>query len=160
MLGLIKADAEEVEEGESWAYANELWKVGAHICILMAALPRGHEGSYVIVAGLWKHVAKGRIGEVPPGLSKSTLLMEEACKKPPHVTLCLLGKFKGETRTNHHLIALVNKTVSRLEPRWWIKKLISVCEVEGREQGPAFPTSDGMLALLMDYDAMLQRYLV
>jgi hypothetical protein len=67
----------------------------------MAALLRGHKGFYVKQAGLWKHVAKGGIGEVPLGPSKSTLLTEEACKKLPHLTLCILGKFKRETGTNH-----------------------------------------------------------
>jgi hypothetical protein len=116
MLGLIRAYTEEAEEVESWADANELWKVGAYICILTAALLRGHEGVYVELTGLQKHVAKGRIGEVPPGLSKSILLTEEACKKLSHVTLCILGNFKGETGTDHHLIAPANKTVSGLEP--------------------------------------------
>jgi hypothetical protein len=37
MLGLIKAHAKEAEEGDSQADANELWKVGAYICILTAA---------------------------------------------------------------------------------------------------------------------------
>ncbi len=96
---------------------------------------------------------------VPPGLNKSTLLSEEACQKLPHVAVCLLGQFKGETGTDHHLIALANKTVSGLRPRWWIEKLISVCESEGRMQGPAFATPDGKLALLVDYNAMFQKYL-
>jgi hypothetical protein len=43
MLGLIKVDAEEAEEGKSWADVNDLWKVGAYICILTAASLRGHE---------------------------------------------------------------------------------------------------------------------
>jgi hypothetical protein len=117
--------------------ANKLWKVGAYICILTAASLKGHEGFYVELAGLRRHIAKGRVGEVPPGLNKSTLLTEEACKKLPHITVCLLGKFKGETGSNHHLIALANEAVSGLEPQRWIKKLITVCESEGREQGPA-----------------------
>jgi hypothetical protein len=93
----------------------------------------------------------------PPGLNKSTLLTEEACKKLPHVTVCLLRKFKGETGTDYHLIALANETVSGLEPRWWIEKLMSVCELEGRERGPAFATPDRRLALSVDYDAMCSK---
>jgi hypothetical protein len=115
-LSLIMTDAEEVEEGESWANANELWKMCAYICILMAASLREHEGFYVELAGLWKHVDKGRVGEIPQGLNKSMLLTEEACNKLPYITVCLLGKFNGETGTDHHMMALANETVSGLEP--------------------------------------------
>ncbi len=78
----------------------------------MAASLRGHERFYVELAGLRKHMSKGRLGVVPPGLNKSTLLTEEACKNLPHVTVCLLGKFKGVTGTDHHLITLANETMS------------------------------------------------
>ncbi len=154
LLGLIKADAEEAEEEGPLVDANKLWKIGTYICILTTALLRGHKGFYVKLAGIRKHVAKGRIGEIPPGLNKSMLLSEEACKRLPHVTVCLLGKFKGETGTDHHMIALANETMSGLKPRWWIKKLISMCELEGRTQGPAFAMADGRLALWVDYNMM------
>ena len=74
--------------------------------------------------------------------------------------LCLLGKFKGETGIGHHLIALANKTVSGLQPHWWIEKLVPVCAQEGRDNGPAFATPDGELALSVDYDSMFRRYLL
>ncbi len=35
-----------------------------------------------------------------------------------------------------------------------------MCELDGREQGPAFAMPDGRLALLVDYVAMFRRYLV
>ena len=71
-----------------------------------------------------------------------------------------MGKFKGETGIDHHLITLANKTVSGLQPRWWIEKLVLVCGQEGRVNGPAFATPGGELALLVDFDAMFQRYLL
>jgi hypothetical protein len=104
------------EEGNSQADANDLWKVGSYICILTETSLRGHKGFYVELAGLWKHVSKGKLGVVPPVLNKSTLLTEEACKNLPHMMVCLLGKFKGETGINHHLIALANETISGLAP--------------------------------------------
>ena len=159
MLKLIKSNVAEAKEEGLSMDANKMWKVGAYICILTAASLQGHEGFYVELAGLRKHVAKGRTGEVPPGLNKSTLLSEEACKRLPHVTVCLLGQFKGETGTDHHLIALANETVSGLKPCWWIEKLISACESEGRTRGPAFAMADGDLALSVDYNAMFQKYL-
>ncbi len=110
--------------------------------------------------GLRKHLAKGRVGVVPAVFNKSILLTEEVCRNLPHVMLCLLGKFKGETGIGHHLIALANKTVSGLQPHWWIEKLVPVCAQEGRDNGPAFATPDGELALSVDYDSMFRRYLL
>jgi len=52
---------------------------------------------FLELAGLRKHVSKGRVGVVSGVLNKSTLLTQEVCRNLPHVTLCLLGKFKGET---------------------------------------------------------------
>jgi hypothetical protein len=88
------------------------------------------------------------------------LLTKEVSRNLLHVTVCLLGKFKGETGTNHHLIAIANGTILGLQPQWWIKKLVDVCASKGREHGPAFATPDGRLALSMDYDALFRRYLV
>jgi hypothetical protein len=116
LLDLIKIDAEEAEEAGAALEANELWKVGAYVCILTAALLRGHKGFYLELAGLQKHLSKGKMGIVPAVLNKSTLLTKEACRNLPHVTVCLLGKFKGETGIDHHLITLANKTVSGLQP--------------------------------------------
>ena len=91
---------------------------------------------------------------MPFPLDKSTLLTEEMCRNFPHVTICLLGKFKGETGTNHHLITIANETVSGLEPCWGIKKLVAVCELEGRVHELAFATLEGILALSVDYDSL------
>ena len=81
------------------------------------------------------------------------------CTNLPHVTICLLGKFKGETGVDHHLITVANETMSGLRPRWWLEKLLEVCEYEGRREGPAFATPDGVLASSPGYDAMFRRYL-
>ena len=154
LLILIKEDAEEAEVEGLTLDANELWKVGAYICILTAALLHGHEGSFMELAGLCNHLFKERVGTVPENLNKNTVLSEEMCRDLPHVTVCLLGNFKGETGTNHHLIALANETLSGLHPCWWIEKLVAVCKLEGRRRfGPAFATPEGRLALSVDYDA-------
>jgi hypothetical protein len=99
-------------------------------------------------------LAEERLGVVPAHLNKSTLLIEEMCKNLSHVSVCLLGKFKGETGTNHHLITIINETVSGLELRWWIKKLVAMCKLEGRVHRPTFATPEGQLALLVDYDTL------
>ena len=117
-LALMRSDVEEAKEAGSMAEADELWKVGAYVCILTAASLRGHEGFYLDLAGLCKHLAKGRLGVIPPGLSKSSPLTEEMCRDLLHVTICLLGKFKGESGTDHHMICVANDTISGLHPRW------------------------------------------
>jgi hypothetical protein len=129
------------------------------VCILTAALLRGHEGFYLDLAGVCRHLHKSKVGVIPIGIDKITTLTEEACLKLPHVAICLLGKFKGETGIDHHLITVANKTTSGLQPRWWLEKLMEVCQSEGRIDGPAFATAEGVLALSPDYDASFWQYL-
>ena len=81
-------------------------------------------------------------------------MTEEVCLRVPQFTVCLLGKFKGETGIDHHLITVASKTSSGLKPRWWLEKLVEVCESEGRVNGPAFAMPEGELASSPDYDAI------
>ena len=159
LLDFIDEDAKEAVRVDAIVEANELWKVGAYVCVLTVASLRGHEGFYLELAGMRKHMAKGRTGVVPTGLSKTTILTEEDCLRLPHVTICLLGKFKGETGVDHHLITVANETSSGLKARWWVEKLLEVCEYEGRFDGPAFASPNGQLASSPDYDAMFRKYL-
>jgi hypothetical protein len=126
LLKLIKVDAWEAEEAGSGMAANELWKIGAYVCMLTATLLQGHEGFYLDLAGLHKHLHKGKTGVILAGLDKNTVLSEEMCMNLPYVTISLLGKFKGETGVDHHLITVANETTSGLHPRWWIEKLTEV----------------------------------
>jgi hypothetical protein len=158
LLERINEDAKKAEWLGDGAGANELWKVGAYICLLTAASLRGHEGFYLDLARVSKHLAKGRVGTIPAGLNKSMVLMEEVCLKLPHVTICLLGNFKCKTCVDHHLIAVANKTLSRLSPRWWMEKLVAVCVDEGRFNDPAFAMPDGLLAVSPDYNAVFRKY--
>ena len=115
------------------------WNVCLHTHGRLAAWARG---VFLELAKLQKHLSKGMIGVVPIVLNKSTLLTKEACRNLPHVTVCLLGKFKGKTGIDHHLITLANETVLGLQPCWWIEKVVLVCEQEGRVNKPAFATPD------------------
>jgi hypothetical protein len=159
LLALIEEDAKEAERLGYKADANELWKVGAYVCVLTAASLRGHERFYLDLSRMHKHLHKGKFGVVLVGLNKSTILTEEICRKLPHVTICLLGKFKGETGVDHHLITLANETSSGLRPRWWMEKLVHVCDYEGRCNGPAFASANELLASSPDYDAVFRKYL-
>ena len=162
LLHLIKSDAQSADDSGHATDASYLWKVGAYVCILTAASLRGHEGFYVELAGLRNHLKKGKYGTIPADLAitKELILTEEVCANLPHVTLTLLGHFKGETRVDHHLIAIASATQSGLEPRWWIEKLVSVCASEGRDHGPAFANEHGQLASSPDYNSTFQGYLL
>jgi hypothetical protein len=162
LLYLIQSDALSAEQSGYVSDANCLWKVGAYVCVLAAASLRGHEGFYVKLAGLRQHLRKGRNGIIPPGLSitKEVVLSEEVCVNLPHVTVALMGHFKGETKADHHFIAIASVTQSGLEPRWWIEKLVAVCASEGRDHGPAFTDEHGQLASSPDYNSTFQGYLV
>jgi hypothetical protein len=159
LLGLIELDAAEAEALGSEEAANELWKAGACICVLTAASLRGHKGFYLDLAGMRKHLDKGRVGTIPPGINKNTVFLEEVCKNLPHITICLLGKFKGERGVDQHLIMVANETSSGLCPRWWMEKLVAVCGSEGRVDGPTFASPEGVLASSTYYDAMFRNYL-
>jgi hypothetical protein len=133
LLSLVTMDAEDAEELGFHADANKLWKVGAYVCILTAASLHGHEGFFVDLMGLQDNLSTGRFGVIPTGLviNKDMLFTEDICKDFSHVSVAMLGHFKGETGVDQHLISLANKSVSGLKTRWWIEKLVSVCKVEG-----------------------------
>jgi hypothetical protein len=122
---------------------------------------RGHEGFFVDLMGLQDNLSAGRFGVIPAGfvINKDTLFIEEICKDLPHVTVAMLGHFKGETGVDQHLISLANESVSGLKTRWWIEKLVSVCEAEGRVHGSAFASAYGVLASSADYNAVFRKYL-
>ena len=161
LLNLMNVDACDAAATGYISDANYLWKVGAYVCVLTAASLRGHEGFYVELAGLRKNLAKGKDGVIPVGLSitKEVILSESVCVHLPHVTVALMGHFKGETKVDHHLIAVASESQSGLEPRWWIEKLVQVCESEGRVHGPAFADEHGCLASSPDYNSTFQGYL-
>jgi hypothetical protein len=158
LLDVIAEDAREVERLDAIAAADKLWKVGSYVCVLTATLLRGHKGSYLDLAGMQKHISKGKDG-IPVGLNRSTVLTEEVCLQLPHVTICLLGKFKGKTGVDHHLITVANETSSGLCPRWGMEKLITVCKYKRRFDGLAFATPGGVLASSPDYDLVFRKYL-
>ena len=151
---------EDAEACEIEAEANELWKIGAYVTVVTAASLRGNEGFFMDLEGLLRHIGKGKNGSLPAeGITKSTLRSEDTCEALPHVVVCLLGKFKGRTGFDYHMINIASSTTSGLEPRWWIEKLLEVCAAEGRTQGPAFATPQGRLAASMDYDVTFKTYL-
>ena len=155
-IGLIREDALASPLRPESEY---LFKVGAFLTFCTAAALRGYEGFYLDLAPLIRHMERGRFGQVPSNLTKTTVLTEEECKNLPHVVLPLLGKFKGEHTVDHHMINVAHESVSGLEMRWWTDKLVEVCKAEGRTCGPAFAEPDGELASHADYNATFLEYL-
>jgi hypothetical protein len=72
LLELVAEDTMEAERLGSAAGLNELWKVGAYVRVLTAVSLCGHEGFYLDLAEMKKHMSKGTIGTIPLGLNKST----------------------------------------------------------------------------------------
>jgi hypothetical protein len=60
---------------------------------------------------------------------------------------------------DQHLITVAHETSLGLLLQWWMEKLVAVCGSEGRVDGPAFASPEGMLASSTDYDAMFWKYL-
>ena len=89
VLELVKEEAETLPA----ASANELYKFGAYLVGLQVGSLRGYEGFYVDLAGLHKNLSRGREGVLPANPMKKGTVLDNA----PHVVLCLMGKFKGET---------------------------------------------------------------
>jgi hypothetical protein len=161
MLDYISRDALALELEGDRAAANELWKMGAYYCVLTAGSLRSNEGFFLEVAGMNRHLSKGRNGVLPRGFEVKTnrLLTEAECKVLPHVAICLLGRFKGRVGFDHHIVNVASVTMSGLRPRWWLEKLMEVCRWEGRTEGPAFATPDGQLAVSSEYNAVFRKYL-
>ena len=156
LLDYIKTDAENAETVEE---ENELWKIGAFVCMVTSGSLRGYEGFYADLAGLKLNIHKGRDGVVPDNINADSILSEEAAHNLPHVPLCLIGNFKGEGGINYHMINVASESMSGLTPRFWVEKLIEVCDSEGRVSGPAFADAQGNLASSLDYDAVFRMYL-
>ena len=159
MVHAIKYIKDDAADSPSIDEANYLLKVGAFLTICTAASLRGYEGFYTELAGLRRFIHVGREGVVPHPLNKATVLTEEQCMALPHVVLPLLGKFKGEVGIDHHVINLANETMSGLQPRWWLEKLVEIADFEGRVGGPAFASPTGDLLRSADVDATFRAYL-
>ena len=152
LLGMIREEAESRCPGVA---RDMLFKVGAAIAVGVAGSLRGNEIFFLDLAGTRELLPRGKDGVVPPNpLKKGTNL-----KGAPYVHLALQGKFKGENNVRHHLIAVASFTMSGIQTRWWIEKLIAIREREGHTSGPAFADSTGRLANTREYNAVLRAFL-
>ena len=106
-LRRIQKDAEAAETVEE---ENQLWKIGAFVCVGTSSGLRGYKGFYLDLTGLRENLYHGRNGSVPPKLNRSTILSETVCRSLPHVAICLLRNSKGKDGINYHTINGANKS--------------------------------------------------
>ena len=135
--------------------AKELIKVGAALTVAQAGSLRGPEVFQLDLAGIRNHIKAGRDGILPDKpLDPGTDLFNA-----PYIYIALIGKFKGENGVREHLVPVASESMSGLQPRWWIERLIEVREREGCTSGPAFGNADGSVAMMSAYDDVLHQFL-
>ena len=144
VLELVKEEAQMLPSSS----ANELYKFGAYLVGL-------HESFYVDLAGLCKNLTRGREGVMPTNPMKKGTVLDNA----PHVVLCLMGKFKGETGHRYHMIALASETMTGIQTRWWLEKLVVVKEIGGQISKPAFSDVNGRLIPSVEFNDLFKHYL-
>ena len=105
------------------------------------------------------HLKKDRDRVVPPGFTRKTVLAENMVRSLHHVAICLLGNSKGEGGANYHTINVVDESMSGLQMMWWVEKLVSIADQEGRSWGPAFANANGRLAVGSKFDTVFRKYL-
>lgn len=95
-------------------------------------------------------------GEEAPlmSLTGTALHAQEGAMHPtlPHVVVALLGRFKMEVSEKYHLMPLVLKTESGLEPAKWIYRMIQWYERGGESRGWVFRNKVGARAKASDYE--------
>jgi len=101
------------------------------------------------LSALRKHIHLGRGEIVPPNPMKAGTDLSTA----PHVIIT------GELGYKYHLMSLASTTTSGIELRWWFETLIRIREEEGCITGPAFGHKDGTVALMREYEDILQHFL-
>lgn len=131
MLDMIKADASIALSRER---ANELYRCGAAIAVGLMGSLRGPEIWMLDLAGIRKHIEKGKRGVIPfKPLAPGTDLSDA-----PHVCIVLVGRLKRTPQPKTYIMSLASTSRSGVELRWWLEKLIEIRESEGATSGFAF----------------------
>ena len=75
-----------------------------------------------------------------------------------HVTLALLGRFKGKTGLNYHLLPMPACTASGLTPRLWVERLLQIYTAASLTHGPLFRDPKGNCARTSTFeDVVLEK---
>ena len=155
MQRLLKIVQEEMEEVEEEWLQREYIKFGAAAVLVVCGSLRGPEVFLLDLAGLRKYITLGRNGT----LAVDPLKPGADFSNNPYVMATLIGEFKGELGTRHHLIALASRTSSGIELRWWLEQLLRAREAEGCKRGPACGHRDGTAASMSEYNDLLHFFL-
>jgi hypothetical protein len=132
-----------------WDECNASWESQERHDILFPALfsvisfcasLRGEETPLMDLAGTLKHIAEGR--DIPDVSLK-------------HITVPLLGRFKTESGEHYHLIPIVWKTSSGLEPGKWYERMVDWYRLKATTQGPVFRKKDGARILTSEYEYII-----
>lgn len=151
ILELVK---EEMEDAPQW-HADQLTKFGTAVVVAQCGSLRGPEVLTMDLAGMLAHIELGRQGTLPPDPMKVGQDLSDA----PYVMFTLLGKFKGENGVRQHMICVASHTVSGIETRWWIERLLEVREREGHTNGPMFGHRDNTVMSLRELNGTLHHFL-
>jgi hypothetical protein len=151
MLELVIEEA-ELEDKQ---IAGEYFKFGAAAALALCASLRGSKVFLLDLGGLWKYWELGKEGIMPSNSMKTGLNLLNA----PHVIATLIGQFKGELGTRHHLIALASSTTLVIQLRWWLEKLTNLHAREGCKTGLVFGNRDRSVGLMLEYNKILHNFL-
>ena len=144
LLEILKVLEHKLSEAEgicSQDTRRMIIMVGSMFVIGFVMALRGNELFMVDAKGLWKHRNEGRT---------------EMNSKLNHVVVPLLGRFKNEDNQRLHLMVSVENTLSGIQVRLWVDRLIGVLHREDNLSGPAFCKRDGTL---LDYWVMNQEFI-
>jgi len=126
-IEIMKELCNELEHDWEWNVANRLFIAmeAAFYLVAFCCALQGEEVPLVDLHGSFKHWEDGEIGILP------------------HVVVPLLGRFKGETGENYHILCIVSTTNHGLEPRKWIGCLLHKYQEQGIRNGPMFRGNNG-----------------
>ena len=124
-LALLDIIKREIIEARGWE-RDKLVMAGAFTSICFCGSFRGHEVFLTDLDGLYRY----NMGEKYDISNK-------------HVTIPLLGRFKGETGEKYHLTPMAAETNSGIKLKFWVDLLLRMHESHGRRNGPAFCDSKG-----------------
>lgn len=139
LMNRLRADVVQLNPG---VLRRTLVKKGAYYVSCYTASLRGNEGFMMDATGLPRHIHEGR-HDAQMG----------------HVVIPLLGKYKGEMREWLHMTAVVNRTASGLEPRWWLEEVVRALSAQGKRNVPAMCNEQGELAAAIECQLTFVDYL-
>jgi hypothetical protein len=97
LLEMVKEEV-QCNDGD---LARDYTKFGAAVATSLCASLRGPEVFLLDLAGMRKYIELGREGKLPG----DPLGVGRDLSKAPYVMIALIGEFKGELGTRHHLMA-------------------------------------------------------